>query len=77
MRTATVISQPDGQIVHLPSDIHIDGPEVFVRQVGDSVVLVPKHANSWQPLLDSLNQFTDDFMDERFQPDVQQREPIF
>jgi antitoxin VapB len=77
MKTATVVTHPDGQIVRLPMDIRLDSGEVFVKQVGQSVVLVPKLANPWQPLLDSLDQFSDDFMAERSQPTAQERETIF
>ena len=77
MKIATVVSQPDGQIVRLPRDIHLDGDEVFVKQVGRSVVLVPKQGNPWQPLLDSLDQFSDDYMQERLQPPGQDRETMF
>ena len=77
MKTATVITQTDGQIVRLPADIHLEGDEVLVKQVGQSVVLSPKQANPWQPLLDSLDQFSDDFMEERSQPMDQKRETMF
>jgi len=77
MKTATVVTQTDGQIVRLPADIHLEGDEVHVRQIGQSVVLTPMQANSWQPLLDSLDQFSDDFMEERSQPVDQKRETMF
>jgi antitoxin VapB len=77
MKTATVTSQADGQIVHLPADVHLEGDEVLVKQVGQSVLLTPKQVNPWQPLLDSLDKFTDDFMDDRAQPSQQERETIF
>jgi antitoxin VapB len=77
MKTAIVITQADGQIVHLPADVHIEGDEVLVKQVGKTVVLTPKEANPWQPLLDSLDKFPDDFMDDRAQPEQQKRETIF
>ena len=77
MKTATVVTQTDGQIVRLPADIHLEGDEVLVKQIGQSVVLVPMQANRWQPLLDSLEQFSDDFMEERCQPVDQTRETIF
>ena len=47
MQTAIVVTQPNGQVVQLPSDIRLAGEEVFVMQVGQSVVLVPKQANPW------------------------------
>ena len=77
MKTATVVTQTDGQIVRLPVDIHLEGDEVLVKQIGQSVVLVPKQGNPWQPLLDSLDQFSDDFMEERSQPMDQKRGAMF
>ena len=77
MKTAIVVTQTDGQIVRLPADIHLEGDEVLVKQIGQSVVLVPMQANPWQPLLDSLDQFSDDFMEERSQPVDQNRETMF
>jgi antitoxin VapB len=76
MKTATVVTQADGQIVRLPSDVHLAGDEVLVRQVGQSVILVPKQAGPWQSLLDSLGQFSDDFMEDRCQPPDQKREAL-
>ena len=37
------------------------------------VVLIPKD-DPWSPLINSLDQFTDDFMDSRNQPDQDSRE---
>ncbi len=77
MKTAKVITRADGQTVHLAPDVHLVGDEVFVKQVGQSVVLTPKQANPWQLLLDSLDMFPDDFMDDRAQPEQQRRETVF
>jgi len=77
MKTASVVTQPNGQIVQLPMDVHLEGDEVFVKQVGQSVVLVPKQANPWQPLVDSLGQFSEDYMEDRAQPTIQKRETMF
>ena len=74
MKTATAVTQADGQFVHLPAEIRLEGDEVFVKQVGRSVVLVPKSADPWQSLIDSLGQFSDDYMEDRAQPAVQERE---
>jgi antitoxin VapB len=68
MTMATVVTDADGQIVRLPASVHLDGDEVLVQQVGQSVVLSPKQENPWQPLIDSLDVFTDDFVQERNQP---------
>ncbi len=68
MQMATVVTDADGQIVRLPSSVHLEGDEVLVSQVGSSVVLVPKQSSARQPLLDSMDKFTDDFIQERNQP---------
>ena len=74
MVTAQVLIDGAGQTVHLPPESHIDATEVFVKQVGRSLVLVPTNADPWQLLHASLDQFSDDFMADRAQPPQQQRE---
>jgi antitoxin VapB len=65
MQTATVINQGSSQSVELPEEFHLDGNEVYVKYLGKSVLLIPKNADPWDLLTESLNQFTDDFMLER------------
>lgn len=77
MQTATVISHGSGQSVQLPAEFHLDGTEVFVKRLGKSLLLIPKNADPWDLLADSLERFTDDFMRERDQPPQQQREGPF
>lgn len=77
MRTAAVVTRGEGQVVYLPTDIRLEGNEVFVKQVGKSVVLVPKRVDPWQSLSDSLHQFSDDYMEDRAQPPAQKREAPF
>ncbi|MBP7936798.1 MAG: AbrB/MazE/SpoVT family DNA-binding domain-containing protein [Phycisphaerae bacterium] len=77
MKTATVTTQREGQVVHLPAEVRLQGNEVFVVQVGQSVVLVPKGGSPWQSLRGSLDQFSDDYMADRDQPGPQQREAVF
>jgi antitoxin VapB len=77
MKTAAVITQTHGQTVLLPQDFRLDGDEVYVKKVGRSILLIPKQVDPWQSLVDSLDQFSEDFMQDRAQPDVQHREAIF
>ena len=77
MEMAIVVTDAVGQIVRLPASVHLEGDEVLVQQVGQSVVLTPKQENPWQPFLDSLSEFSDDFMEDRAQPDEQNRESLF
>ena len=76
MQTATVISHGRRQSVELPEGFEIDGNEVYVKRVGQSVLLIPKDADPWDSMTASLEQFTSDFMQERCQPAQQQREGL-
>jgi len=49
------------------------GEEVYVQKLGDAVILTPTE-DPWAPLRMSLTMFTDDFMADRAQPEVQVRE---
>jgi antitoxin VapB len=76
MQTATVVSQNGLQSVRLPEGIRISGGEVYVKCVGRSVLLIPKDADPWDLMAESLEHFTSDFMQERCQPPQQQREGL-
>lgn len=47
--------------------------KVFVRHVGNAVLLVPK-GDPWSGFAAALGQFTEDFMLERVEPLVEARE---
>jgi antitoxin VapB len=64
------------QAVRLPKEFRFEGSRVFIKKVGDAVVLLPRQ-DSWDMLFDSLEQFTDDFMVTRDQPEQQDREGLF
>jgi len=76
MRTARLFRNGQSQAVRLPKEFRFSGDKVFVKKIGDAVVLIP-YQESWQSLFDSLEQFTDDFMAERDQPEQQVREGVF
>lgn len=56
---------PNGQsqAVRLPRQFRFDGDRVYVRRAGEAVVLLPWR-EPWQPLLDSLDQFSESFTNE-------------
>jgi antitoxin VapB len=76
MRTAKLFRNGRSQAVRLPKEFRFDGTQVFVKKVGNTVVLIPEQG-SWQTLFDSLEQFSDDFMESRNQPEQQVREGLF
>jgi antitoxin VapB len=78
MQTAKLFKNGRSQAVRLPKEFRFEGDEVLIKRVGDTVVLMPS-PGTWQPLFDSLDLFTDDFMENgREQPTQQQeREELF
>ena len=67
MKIAKLFMNGQSQAVRLPKEFRFDGDEVFIKRVGSSVVLLPEK-NSWGALVDSLGQFTPEFMAKREQP---------
>ncbi|MGR3319876.1 MAG: type II toxin-antitoxin system antitoxin VapB [Candidatus Anammoxibacter sp.] len=77
MKTAKLFKNGQSQAVRLPKEFRIKGTEVYIKKVGDAVVLLPTE-NSWQPLIDSLGKFEKGFKIERNQPtENQKREKLF
>lgn len=76
MDTAKLFRTGKSQAVRLPKAYRFDGSKVYLKRVGNAVVLIPEE-NSWDPLIESLRMFSDDFMDERGQPPIQYREALF
>jgi antitoxin VapB len=76
MRTAKLFKNGESQAVRLPKEFRFDGEEVFIKRAGNAVVLFPK-AKSWDVLLESLDRFPADFMNDREQPgEVEQRDSL-
>ena len=61
------------QAVRLPKEFRFEGTEVFVRRMGDDVVLSKHPGPSMRRLIDSLDMFEPGFRIEREQPPVQER----
>ena len=76
MDTAKLFQNGQSQAVRLPKEFRFRGEQVYVKRVGNAVVLLPYEA-PWQTLLDSLQLFSDDFMQYRDQPPAQERESAF
>jgi antitoxin VapB len=76
MQTAKVFPNGRSQAVRLPKEFRFDSDEVYVARMGSAVVLMPKTA-SWDVLFDSLDGFSDDFMESRDQPAQEGRDSPF
>lgn len=72
MKTAKLFKNGESQAVRLPKEFRFEGDEVLIKKAGNAVVLLPKK-KSWDALVDSLSQFTSDFMADRSQPSENDR----
>jgi len=76
MDTAKIFQSGRSQAVRLPKDYRFTGNQVFIKKMGDAVILMP-YQDGWETLVESLNMFSDDFMTSRDQPEQQIREQVF
>jgi len=75
VQTAKLFKYRGSQAVRLPSGCTFEGSEVYIRRIGDMVILYPK-PDPWERFIRSLAMFTEDFMDERSQGEQEEREPL-
>jgi antitoxin VapB len=73
MNTAKITTDGTHQVVILPEGFQLIGTEVYIKKIGNVIVLIAKD-NPWQPLIASLDNFSDDFMNTRDQPLLDTRE---
>lgn len=73
MQTAKIFINGRSQAVRLPKEFRFSGNDVFIKKIGNMVILLPKD-DPWSSLVNSLDQFTDDFMNNREQPHQNSRE---
>ncbi len=76
METAKLFLNGKSQAVRLPKEFRFSGDKVFIKKMGDAVILLP-YRNPWEPLVESLDMFSDDFMETRDQPPLQARGDLF
>lgn len=75
MNTAKIFKSGNSQAVRLPKEFQFKGNEVYVKRVGNNVILIAKD-DPWGSLIDSLDKFSDDFMGQRMQPPIETREEL-
>lgn len=60
VETAKLFVNGQSQAVRLPKECRFSGSEVYVKKVGNTVMLFPKK-HVWETFLNGLDSFTDDF----------------
>jgi len=73
METAKIFQNGRSQAVRLPKEFRFKGKEVYIRKEGSKVILSEK-PDSWDEFFLSGNQPTPDFMNDREQLDLEERE---
>jgi antitoxin VapB len=63
MQTAKLFRNGRSQAVRLPKEYALPGDEVYVKKIDGIVMLIPKNGDPWKLFIDSLDRFSDDFMD--------------
>ena len=76
MQTAKLFKNGRSQAVRLPKEFRFKGDHVFIKRQGNAIMLIPT-LDPWQSLIDSLELFSEDFMESREQPSEQVREEMF
>lgn len=72
MDTAKLFKSGNHQAIRLPKAYRMPGKNVYLKRMG-SGFLVLHEDPGWQPLLESLSEFSPDFMADRNQPPQQHR----
>jgi antitoxin VapB len=72
MDTARLFQSGNSQAIRLPKKYRLPGSTVYLKRLGKAIIVLPEDS-AWQPMLESLSEFDDDFMVERNQPPVQER----
>ncbi len=75
MQTAKIFTNGRSQAIRLPKEFRFSGDDVYINKIGKIVLLIPKD-DPWSVLANSLDQFSDDFMEERSQPPQDRREEL-
>jgi len=73
MQQAKLFRNGQSQAVRLPKEFCFDGDSVHIKRIGKAVVLLP-YNEPWETLFDVLGQFSPDFMEERKQAPLEERE---
>ncbi len=61
------------QSIKIPAQLKIDDNKAYLKKVGNALYIIPFH-NPWQNLIDSVDDFTQDFMEDKTHPGEQKRD---
>ena len=73
METIRITNSNNGQNILLPPKYKLKGKEVFIKKIGEDIIIFTKKGG-WNSLSSSLDKFSEDFMQSRIQLDLENRE---
>ena len=73
MQTAKIFQNGRSQAIRLPKEFRFEGKEVYIRKVGQKVILSVK-PESWKDFFYSESKPTSDFMKVREQLNLEERD---
>jgi len=72
---AKVFQNGRSQAIRIPKEFRVNTDEVYIDKIGDTLILKPKKTDKWDSFFEALESVdTHDFMVDRKQPPIQQRE---
>lgn len=75
MDSAKLFYNGRSQAVRLPREYRFDGEEVYIKKIGNAVILIPKD-KVWEVHEAGMDYFSEDYMDGRKQPDLKKRDEL-
>jgi antitoxin VapB len=72
MRTAKLFQNGRSQAVRLPREFRFEGGEVYIKKTANGVLLTQK--DPWVLFAEGVQEISADFMAERDQPEIQDRD---
>lgn len=75
MKTANIFPNGNSQAVRLPKEFRFEEKEIYITKIGKIVMLMPKK-DPLEQFFQSLDEFSDDFMQDRKQPAIQKRKKL-
>ena len=76
METAKIFNNGGNQAVRLPKEYRFEDKEVLVNKIGNIVLLIPKGQSASMGIINSLDMFTEDFMENRQNLPLEEREEL-
>lgn len=75
---AKVFLNGRSQAIRIPKEFRVDGDEVYIEKVGNSLIITPKKENHWDAMSKALDEIdTSSFNIDRTEPPMDKREELF